>query len=119
MTIPRKHRSPTANTALATPDFWPELEKKYRVEIDENKAVVWERRILKRDRPVLTLNAIPGKKAVEISVYYRGSPEPQLQFELYDNEVFTDQNVASELESLSLFVVADMELATITVNAGE
>ena len=108
-----------AEKELAQSDFWQKLERKYRIDIKQNKAAVWERRRLRRDRRVLTANAILGTKAVEVSFFGGKSSVAELVFDVDSQQLLTELNVTSELRHICLFAVADWELALITVTGEE
>lgn len=110
--------SPAAEKALRAPDFWEQLEKKYRIVIEGSKGMASERRWVLRDRPVLTARAILGTKAVEVEVNPENSAA-SLALDVNVDETFTESNLESELRKICLFVLAEWELAQTTVRAGE
>ena len=118
MTAREKRFSPAAEKALRGPDFWEQLETKYRIVIEGSKGVASERRWVLRDRPVLTARAILGTKAVEVEVNRQNSVA-SLALDVYAEQTFTESNLESELRKICLFVLADWERAQTTVKAGE
>lgn len=97
---------------------WGHLEKKYRIVIEANKATVFKRAWLGRDRPFLTATAILGTKAVEVTMNPQNGV-PVAEFDVEAEEAFTESNLESELRMMCLFLLAYWDAAQKTVNSGE
>jgi hypothetical protein len=98
-------------------DFWEQLEKKYRIVFEGNKATASERRRVLGDKPVLTARAILGTKAVEVEMNPQNGV-PGFVDDVYAEQDFTELNLTSELRKMCLFLLAQWELAQTTVKAG-
>lgn len=98
--------------------FWQQLEKQYRIAIEDNKAIVSKRRWGLRDKPTFTAKAILGTKAVEVTMNSQnGVPGPILDLDA--EQTFTESNLMSELKQICLFVLAEWELAQNAVDDGQ
>jgi hypothetical protein len=89
---------------------WKQLEKKYSIMVEGNKATASKRRRVLDDKRLFTATAIVGTKAVDVVMdSQNGVPGPI--FDLEVAETLTDSNVESELKQICMFVLADYEAA--------
>ncbi len=117
MTPQEERFSPAAEKVLRAPDFWEQLEKKYRIVIEGSKGMASERRWVLGDKPTLTATAILGTKAVEVKMNSPKNGVPGFLADVYAEQTFTESNLASELRKMCLFLLADWELAQKVLNA--
>ena len=84
--------------------YWERLEKKHNIVIDGNKATV-----SLGNKPLFRVKAILGTKAAELTLQCCGTSDLELDVEHV--EALTDANLASELNRVCLFILAQRELA--------
>jgi hypothetical protein len=96
---------------------WEELERKYSIAIQANKATVSKRR-WPVDKPVLTATAILGTKVVDVEMNSQNGV-PGIVFDVDAEQTFTDANVAPELRTICLCILAELDAAQDAVRAGE
>ncbi len=85
---------------------WEQLEKRYRIVIEGNKATVSKRGWF--EKTLFTATAFLGTKAVDVLVSQGGC---ETALELDNQEIFTESNLEAELKVICLFVAADYEAA--------
>jgi hypothetical protein len=85
---------------------WEQLEKRYNIVIEGNKATAYRRG--KLFGKVLTATATLGTKAVEIALWTGTRVE---QFDVDHTEKFTESNLADELKDVCLFTLAQRDMA--------
>ena len=93
-----------------------QLEKKYSIVIQANRATVSTRRWLLPDKPLFTATAFLGTKAVDVKMNSINGV-PGLIFDMDCKETLTESNVAFQVEVICLFVLANWDAAQKFVNA--
>jgi hypothetical protein len=92
---------------------WGQLEKKYNIVVEGNKAAAARRGQL--FGKLLTATATLGTKAVELKLW---TGIEVAQFDADHTEKFTESNLAGELKNVCLFTLAQWEMAQAQVAAG-
>jgi hypothetical protein len=91
---------------------WVQLEKKYNIVVEGNKATATRRgRVFGK---LLTATAILGTKAVEVALWTGTKVE---QFDVDHTKKFTESNLTDELKTLCMILIAYWEMAQAQVAA--
>jgi len=91
---------------------WEQLEKRYSIVVEGNKATATRRgRLFGK---LLTATATLGTKAVEVALWTGTQVE---QFDVDHTKKFTESNLTDELKTLCMILIAEWEMAQAQVAA--